>query len=1129
MGGLMAKEMLVAANVETKSSMADVPFRGKETSFVFDDDSGEKLVAWLKEHEEIKNIEEQINKKTPVMIVGAGDSQKALITALIENDNRPILLIVPDNKSVIRWTQDLHFFLPTKEIMTCPVVEESDFKVTFSGQERLRDRMHTLSALIQNKPVIVLMTAVEVAQCMIGKKEMGEQSISFHMSDDIDREKLLHQLVDMGYERVSQVERSGHFSVRGDIIDIFAINEEHPVRMEFFGDTIDSLRLFDEDTQRSIENIQQFLLFPIHVKGDLETIFSYFSQGILIYDEPQQSEEELKKYMHEDVENSDKVISWKEIVSLGHKIGENEIIYSLLKRKVEGFPDLTYESWKGRSIVNYQRQISLFMNDLSDLLKDGWAAVLYTPRLSEHRELSEYIDEYHIPLGRDIRPGKIILQNQLLSQGFELPESKVIVIAAGDVLGKQKVMKYKAGAKGKQIRYFSDLHIGDYVVQNVHGIGKYIGLNTIELEGIHRDYVTIQYAGSDKLYLPMEQIATLEKYIGPEGQTPALHHMGGTQWDKVRNKAKASIEELAEKLLDVYANREISEGIAFLPDTEEQRAFEETFPYVETDDQLEAINTVKRLMERPMPMDMLVCGDVGFGKTEVAMRAVFKCVMSGYQAIVLCPTTVLSKQHHKTFSDRMGAFGVNVVLLNRFTTAKEKKEILAKAATGEVDVIIGTHAVLSKQIPCKKLGLLVVDEEQRFGVMQKEKWKSWSKGLDVLTLSATPIPRTLHMSLSGVRDMVTMMQPPTNRHAIQTYVTEYDDIIVKDAIMREKARGGQTYFIYNRIESIAAMETHLRKILPKDVTIAVAYGRMEGKKLERIMMEFFEGAYDVLLCTTLVENGVDQPNANTLLVYDADKLGLSQIYQMRGRVGRSERIAKAWFFYRRGKILSDVAEKRLTTIREFTELGSGFKIAMRDLEIRGAGNLLGSAQHGNIAGVGFATYCNMLEDAVSCLRAKREHREIPEKLPAATVELRQDAYLDSDYIADEESKMEIYRRLAVVGTEEELRDLLDEVIDRFGTPTSPVEKLFAGARIRIRAQRLGIGSIIDERETILISWINERPMQHWNLNLLPAYFMDKLHFLPGVPARVRIKKADISGSLIKWISELLEEITKEIN
>lgn len=314
------------------------------------------------------------------------------------------------------------------------------------------------------------------------------------------------------------------------------------------------------------------------------------------------------------------------------------------------------------------------MNDLSDLLKDGWAAVLYTPRLSEHRELSEYIDEYHIPLGRDIRPGKIILQNQLLSQGFELPESKVIVIAAGDVLGKQKVMKYKAGAKGKQIRYFSDLHIGDYVVQNVHGIGKYIGLNTIELEGIHRDYVTIQYAGSDKLYLPMEQIATLEKYIGPEGQTPALHHMGGTQWDKVRNKAKASIEELAEKLLDVYANREISEGIAFLPDTEEQRAFEETFPYVETDDQLEAINTVKRLMERPMPMDMLVCGDVGFGKTEVAMRAVFKCVMSGYQAIVLCPTTVLSKQHHKTFSDRMGAFGVNVVLLNRFTTAKEKRK-----------------------------------------------------------------------------------------------------------------------------------------------------------------------------------------------------------------------------------------------------------------------------------------------------------------------------------------------------------------------------------------------------------------------------------------------------------------------
>lgn len=443
-------------------------------------------------------------------------------------------------------------------------------------------------------------------------------------------------------------------------------------------------------------------------------------------------------------------------------------------------------------------------------------------------------------------------------------------------------------------------------------------------------------------------------------------------------------------------------------------------------------------------------------------------------------------------------------------------------------MVIGTHAVLNKKVECRKLGLLVVDEEQRFGVVQKEKWKSWSSGIDVLTLSATPIPRTLHMSLTGVRDMVTITTPPSNRHAIQTYVTEYDDTIVRDAILREKERGGQTYFVYNRIESMPAMLDHLRSILPENVTIGVAYGRMEGRQLEKVMLDFYDEKYDVLLCTTLIENGLDQPNANTMLVYDADRMGLSQIYQMRGRVGRSEKIARAWFFYRKGKVLSEVAEKRLDTIREFTELGSGFKVAMRDLEIRGAGNLLGAAQHGNIASVGFATYCTMLEEAVERLRAKRENRPLPKKLPNTTIEFRQDAYLDESYISNEEQKMEIYRRLAAVENDKALSDLIDEVVDRFGTPTRPVEKLFHISRIRVKARQLGIGSIMDSGASFVITWADEEPMRGWNPMKLPRTMLPYIRLLPGHMAKMNINKKAITGDEMKWMAQFMDEMYKEV-
>lgn len=1066
-------------------------------------------------------------KGKPLMMTGISGSQKALAAAaLLKNCDRAVI-IVPDQKDIFRWEEDLAFFAPDYDVHPFPLVEEAGFHVTFTGTERLRDRMQSLSLLMEKKKTVILATSIEAAQKIVSPQLLKDHALTFTLGEEWGREDLLEKLVSAGYERVGQVERCGHFAVRGDIVDIFPISEAHPLRIEFFGDEIDSIRSFDEDSQRSMERFEKAMVLPLSLKEEKKSIlFDYLDGGLILYDEPQRSEENLNRYFKEEKENRGKAFPWNDMVRRGRK-GNREIIFSLLNRSLTAFQPVIF-GWQGQSMTNYQRQIPIFIEDLKSLLKKEWKVLLVVPRASEEEELKEILKEYEIPLSSDMTSSSVCLVHGVLSEGYEMAPEKLALLTAGDILGKQKIRRVRGAGKGRQIRYFSDLNPGDYVVQDVHGIGKYLGLKTIELSGVHRDYIAIQYAGNDKLYLPVEKISTLEKYIGPEGGTPVLNKMGEAHWEKIRSKARKSIEELAERLLDIYAKREITKGIAFAKDGPEQREFEDTFPFVETEDQLTAIDGIKQAMERPVPMDMLLCGDVGFGKTEVAMRAVFKCVMSGYQAMVLCPTTVLSQQHYKNFKDRMDSFGVNVALLNRFTTLKEKKDILRRLKDGDIDVVIGTHAVLNKKVECRKLGLLVVDEEQRFGVVQKEKWKSWSSGIDVLTLSATPIPRTLHMSLTGVRDMVTITTPPSNRHAIQTYVTEYDDTIVRDAILREKERGGQAYFVYNRIESMPAMLDHLRSILPENVTIGVAYGRMEGRQLEKVMLDFYDEKYDVLLCTTLIENGLDQPNANTMLVYDADRMGLSQIYQMRGRVGRSEKIARAWFFYRKGKVLSEVAEKRLDTIREFTELGSGFKVAMRDLEIRGAGNLLGAAQHGNIASVGFATYCTMLEEAVERLRAKRENRPLPKKLPNTTIEFRQDAYLDESYISNEEQKMEIYRRLAAVENDKALSDLIDEVVDRFGTPTRPVEKLFHISRIRVKARQLGIGSIMDSGASFVITWADEEPMRGWNPMKLPRTMLPYIRLLPGHMAKMNINKKAITGDEMKWMAQFMDEMYKEV-
>ena len=655
----------------------------------------------------------------------------------------------------------------------------------------------------------------------------------------------------------------------------------------------------------------------------------------------------------------------------------------------------------------------------------------------------------------------------------------------------------------------------------MHGIGKYIGLKTIETEGIHRDYIEIAYAGTDKLFLPANNLDQLQKYIGNEGDVPRIHKMGGRDWAKVVTKAKKSIDDLADKLVEIYAQREITEGFAFLPDQPWQQEFEDAFPYEETEDQLQATAEIKESMERPVPMDRLLAGDVGFGKTEVAMRAIFKAVMSGKQVAVLVPTTVLAQQHFQTFLNRFAPFGVKVDVLNRFRSTAEKKHVLKGVENGSIDVLIGTHSLLNKKVVFKDLGMLVVDEEQRFGVAQKEKWKEWASNIDVLTLSATPIPRTLHMSLVGVREMSVINTPPEERLPVQTYVVEYDMNLVADAIKRELARGGQVYFVYNRVASINHMGELLEAALP-GLRYAIAHGQMTGRQIEEIMTDFYEGHYDVLLSTSIIETGLDIPNANTIIIYDADRLGLSQLYQMRGRVGRSRRRAYAYFMYRPDKMLSEAAEKRLKAIEEFTELGAGFKLAMRDLEIRGAGNLLGSQQHGNIASVGFGMYVSMLEEAIAKAQNKEVEREVSID-PA--IDLEVDAFIDDEYIKDSARKISVYQRLLHIKSKEQLDDMTDELIDRFGTPTDPVDRLLRIAQIKEQARLLGIKSIVRRDKQLTIHWHDDSKMADWDMGAVREDLWKKMKFADTKPATLYVSLNGMKGSILTITEAVMKALS----
>ena len=776
-------------------------------------------------------------------------------------------------------------------------------------------------------------------------------------------------------------------------------------------------------------------------------------------------------------------------------------------------------------MTSFERQIPLLTDEIKQWHRLNHQVMLVLNNQQRREGIERALEGENIAFIHSeewiAKPNTVVILNGLLTDGFELPNSHLVVVVEGNIYGQQKRKLRNKPKKGQEINYFTDLTPGDYVVHSMHGIGKYIGLKTIETEGIHRDYIEIAYAGTDKLFLPANNLDQLQKYIGNEGDVPRIHKMGGRDWSKVVTKAKKSIDDLADKLVEIYAQREITEGFAFLPDQPWQQEFEDAFPYEETEDQLQATAEIKESMERPVPMDRLLAGDVGFGKTEVAMRAIFKAVMSGKQVAVLVPTTVLAQQHFQTFLNRFAPFGVKVDVLNRFRTTSEKKQILKGVEDGSIDVLIGTHSLLNKKVVFKDLGMLVVDEEQRFGVAQKEKWKEWASNIDVLTLSATPIPRTLHMSLVGVREMSVINTPPEERLPVQTYVVEYDMNLIADAIKRELARGGQVYFVYNRVASINHMGELLESALP-GLRYAIAHGQMTGRQIEEIMTDFYEGHYDVLLSTSIIETGLDIPNANTIIIYDADRLGLSQLYQMRGRVGRSRRRAYAYFMYRPDKILSEAAEKRLKAIEEFTELGAGFKLAMRDLEIRGAGNLLGSQQHGNIASVGFGMYVSMLEEAIAKAQNKEVERDVSID-PA--IDLEVDAFIDDAYIKDSARKISVYQRLLHIKSKEQLDDMTDELIDRFGTPTDPVDRLLRIAQIKEQARLLGIKSIVRRDKQLTIHWYDDSKMADWDMGAVREDLWKKMKFMDTKPATLYVNLNGMKGSVLTITEAVIKALS----
>jgi transcription-repair coupling factor (superfamily II helicase) len=1134
--------------------------------------------------EYIKTIE---NKKSPIAISGLTDvGMTQMISATREFAKRPILVITYNEIQAQKILKDIKYFtdkvyyLPKKEIVTYDYVAES--------KDLPYERIETLNKMQEMRTGVVITTIEAVLQKMISKKALYKSTLNFKVGDSENLETIKQKLVELGYVRCDLIEGRGQFSVRGGIVDI-SVNEKEGVRLEFWGDEIDSIRYFNVVSQRSTENIDKITIYPAHeyilesniedvitnirntiyseklqetIEQDIElikagnyiskidrylnsfyteqdTILDYITDKYLVFLDEQSKIEQRTINVNKDSQNiiqllidKEKIIpeALKNICNFNQfedKLNDKQIIYV---EKLDNEVKIQAEKYKW---IYKERNFS--KSEIEILFKELLKAQEEKKRiyiLAETKEKAkkicsllnekEIINKYEENLNQTIivknTESLVTVSVGKLSSGFECFDTNQLVITSQELIEGEKRKTYKSSAfkEGEKVVY-ADLKIGDYVVHKNYGIGIFIGVNTITADGTTKDYIKLKYYGDDVLYVPTNQLDSVRKYVGGDEGGLKVNKLGTKEWLNTKAKVKKNLRQVAKELIELYAKREKSKGYAFPADTPWQTQFEDSFPYQETDDQLRCIDEVKKDMENSKPMDRLLCGDVGYGKTEVAIRAAFKAVMGGKQVAYLAPTTVLAEQQYKEFKERMTNFGIRVEVLNRFKTKKQQTEIINKLKLGEVDIVVGTHRILSKDVEFKDLGLLIIDEEHRFGVKDKEKIKQYKATIDVLTMTATPIPRTLHMSIVGVRDMSVIYEPPYNRKPVQTYVLEYDQEVIKEAITRELERNGQVFYLFNNVERIIQKADEISNLVP-EAKVVYAHGQMTGHEIENIMEEFIEGKTNVLVCTTILESGIDIPNANTIIVENADRMGLAQLYQIRGRVGRSDRQGYAYITYKRDKLLSEIADKRLKAIKEFTEFGSGFKIAMRDLEIRGAGSLLGEIQSGHLEQVGYDTYCNLLDEVVKEMQGEEVKPEID-----VQIDLDATCYIPDEYISDSSQKIEIYQDIALCKNEEDIQNVIDEMIDRFGNMPSEIENLIEIARIKILCKKLNISKVQGKRSFAVFTF--ELGEFNIDVNELAKNYRNRIKFSQGLKPQITYVLQNATGmKMLKEVEEFLKTI-----
>ena len=1089
----------------------------------------------LAEFEQIK--EKSKTNKGILQVSGCMESQKSHLMYGLSGIAPYRLILAEDERRAREIYEDYRFY--DRKVYSYPAKDLLFFQADIHGNLLIRQRMKVIKALLEEKELTVVTSIDGCMDFLESLEKIKEQLIHYESDSTVDTEQLKNQLVVLGYERVGQVEMPGQFSVRGGIVDIYCLTEENPWRIELWGDEIDSIRSFDPESQRSLENLEELTIYPAveHIGDkDMVSFLDYFPEErtIIFLDEPNRltekggavEEEYRQSRMHREEKGSRNLpenwlCSFEQLQKELNK--RNCISVCALEPKQAGWKVREKFYLEVKSISAYNNSFELLVKDLHQYKKQGYRIALLSGSRTRAERLAKDLQEeglaafYGQDYDREICPGEIMVVYGHAKKGFEYPLIKFAVMTESDIFGQeQKKKKKKKNYSGSRIQDFAELSIGDFVVHEKHGLGIYRGIEKVEVDRIVKDYIKIEYRDGSNLYIHATQLDCLQKYSGADAsKAPKLNKLGTQEWNKTKSKVRGAVKNIAKELVELYAVRQEKEGYVCGPDTVWQREFEEMFPYEETEDQLSAIVDAKRDMESTRIMDRLICGDVGYGKTEVALRAAFKEVQESRQVAYLAPTTILAQQIYNTFVQRMKEFPVRVELLCRFRTPAQQKKAIEDLKKGQVDVIIGTHRILSKDVQFKNLGLLIVDEEQRFGVTHKEKIKQLKKDVDVLTLTATPIPRTLHMSLIGIRDMSVLEEPPMDRMPIQTYVMEYDEETVREAINRELRRGGQVYYVYNRVTDIADVALRIAKLVP-DARVDFAHGQMSERELENVRYSFVNGDIVVLVSSTIIETGLDISNVNTMIIHDSDRYGLSQLYQLRGRIGRSNRTAYAFLMYRKNVMLKETAEKRLAAIREYTDLGSGFKIAMRDLELRGAGNLLGAQQHGHMNAVGYDLYCKMLNEAVKEAKGIHTMEDFE-----TSVDLNVDAYIPDSYISNEFQKLDIYKRIAGIETQQDYDDMLEELLDRFGEPGKAVLNLLAIAKLKAIAHQGYVTEIKQTGKTVRFTLYEKARLNTEGFPALMQKYRRGLQFKNEQEPKFILEP---QGNLILALTEFAEEL-----